>query len=121
MHAARTGDDQGTTRGTHHRGAVLAVCALVTIVLAALAVARLSLSASFEKMIPRGHPYIENYLDNRAELRGLGNALRIVVESPNGDIFDAAYQNQLKQIHDEIFLTPGVRNTSSWILRSVAW
>jgi predicted RND superfamily exporter protein len=92
----------------NHRRAVMLACALVTVLLAALAVAKLSLSASFEKMIPHSHPYIQNYLDNRAELRGLGNALRIVVESPNGDIFDAAYQNQLKQIHDEIFLTPGV-------------
>jgi predicted RND superfamily exporter protein len=92
----------------NHRGAVLAVCALVTIVLAALAVARLSLSASFEKMIPRSHPYIQAYLENRGELRGLGNALRIVVEAPEGDIFDARYQATLRKIHDEVFLTPGV-------------
>ena len=43
---------------------------------------KLTLSASFEKMIPRSHPYIQNYLENRDELRGLGNALRIVVENP---------------------------------------
>jgi hypothetical protein len=48
----------------------------------AAAAARLTLNASFDKMIPRGHPYIQNYLDNRVELRGLGNSLRIVVENP---------------------------------------
>ena len=69
---------------------------------------RLTLSASFEKMIPRSHPYIQNYLENRADLRGLGNALRIVVENPNGDIYDPKYENTLKKIHDEVFLTPGV-------------
>jgi len=92
----------------NHRRAVLIACALVTVLLGALAVARLSLSASFEKMIPRSHPYIQAYLENRAELRGLGNTLRIVVEAPQGDIFDARYQASLRKIHDEVFLTPGV-------------
>jgi predicted RND superfamily exporter protein len=92
----------------NHRRTVIVICALVTVLLGALAVARLTLGASFEKMIPRGHPYIQNYLENRSELRGLGNALRVVVENPKGDIYDARYLNTLKQIHDEIFLTPGV-------------
>ncbi len=92
----------------NNRKTVMVICAVITLVLAALAVTRLTLSASFEKMIPSGHPYIKNYLDNRAELRGLGNALRIVVESRNGDIFDPKYETTLKKIHDEVFLTPGV-------------
>src|SRR4029079_19533459 len=92
----------------NHRRAVLVACAIVTLLLAALAVARLSLSASVEMMIPRSHPYIQAYLENRAELRGLGNTLRIVVEAPQGDIFDARYQASLRKIHDEVFLTPGV-------------
>ena len=37
----------------NHRRAVLVICALVTVLLAALAATRLGLSASFEKMIPR--------------------------------------------------------------------
>ena len=92
----------------NNRKMVMLACAIVTVLLAALAVAKLSLSASFDKMIPRSHPYIQNYLENRVELRGLGNALRIVVENPKGDIYDPAYQATLRKIHDEIFLTPGV-------------
>src|SRR4029453_8357370 len=92
----------------NNRKTVMVICAVITLVLAALAVTRLSLSASFEKMIPSGHPYIKNFLDNRAELRGLGNPLRIVVESRNGDIFDPKYQATLRKIHDDVFLTPGV-------------
>nr|HET7858555.1 RND family transporter [Caldimonas sp.] len=92
----------------NHRRTVIAICAIVTVLLGVLAVARLSLGASFEKMIPRSHPYIQNYLENRGELRGLGNALRIVVENPNGDIYDPRYLDTLKKIHDEVFLTPGV-------------
>src|SRR4249920_1597045 len=92
----------------NNRKVVMLACAVITVLLAALAVTKLSLSASFDKMIPRSHPYIQNYLENRVELRGLGNALRIVVENPNGDIYDPKYQATLRKIHDEIFLTPGV-------------
>ncbi|MBC5786149.1 RND family transporter [Ramlibacter sp. USB13] len=92
----------------NNRRVVLVVCLLLTVVLAAVASARLTLNASFDKMIPRGHPYIQNYLENRAELRGLGNSLRIVVENPKGTVYDAKYLEALKKIHDELFLTPGV-------------
>ena len=92
----------------NNRRVVLVLCLMLTLVLGAFAAARLTLNASFDKMIPRGHPYIQNYLDNRAELRGLGNSLRIVVENPNGTVYDAKYLEELKKVHDELFLTPGV-------------
>ncbi len=92
----------------NNRLAVVIVCVLVTLVLLFGAATRLTLNASFEKMIPQGQPYIKNYLDNRAELRGLGNVLRIVVENTDGDIFDPKYQETLRKINDELFLTPGV-------------
>ena len=92
----------------NHRLFVMLACAVVTLVLGALAVTRLSLSASFEKMIPGGHPYIQNYLANKTELRGLGNSLRIVVENSAGDVYDPAYLAALHKIHDEVFLMPGV-------------
>jgi hypothetical protein len=37
--------------------------------------------ASFEKMIPVSHPYIVNFLDSRDDLKGLGNSVRIIVET----------------------------------------
>lgn len=87
---------------------MLLACLLVTAFLAAGAWQKLGLSASFEKMIPQNHPYIQNYLANKSQLRGLGNTLRIVVETPNGDIFDPDYIRDLKSISDEVFLTNGV-------------
>lgn len=92
----------------NHRLAMVVICALLTVVLGWLAATRLTLNASFERMLPQSHPYIKNYLDNRKELRGLGNALRIVVENVDGDIFDPKYQETLKKINDELFVTPGV-------------
>lgn len=68
----------------------------------------LRLNASFEKMIPVNHPYIVNFLMNRANLGGLGNTLRIAVEKTDGSIFDAHYMETLRKINDEVFLLPGV-------------
>jgi predicted RND superfamily exporter protein len=92
----------------NHRLVVLVACALITLLLGTLAVTKLTMNASFEKMIPRSHPYIQNFLENRGELRGLGNSMRIVVENPNGDIFDPKYIDALRRLNDELFLTPGV-------------
>ncbi|NMG01219.1 MMPL family transporter, partial [Aromatoleum toluolicum] len=92
----------------NHRLAVMVMCALVTVALALVAAVKLHLNASFESMLPQSQPYIQNYLDNRNELRGLGNVLRVVVATPDGDIFDPAYQETLKKINDELILTPGV-------------
>jgi len=92
----------------NHRLLVVVVCALLTVVLGYFAATRLVLNASFEKMIPQSQPYIKNYLTYQKDLRGLGNSLRVVVENTQGDIFDPAYLEALKQINDELFLTPGV-------------
>ena len=92
----------------NHRLAVVISCIVVTLLLVAGAVWKLSMNASFEKMIPQSQPYIRNFLEHRKDLRGLGNALRIVVENPRGDIFDAQYQETLRKINDELFLTPGI-------------
>ncbi|BBB30491.1 efflux RND transporter permease subunit [Neptunomonas japonica] len=64
--------------------------------------------ASFEKMIPTFHPYIANYLEHKEDLSGLGNAVRISIESTNGDIFNADFLETLKKINDEVFFISGV-------------
>jgi predicted RND superfamily exporter protein len=92
----------------NNRAAMVAVCAIVTLVLGYAAATRLVLNASFEKMIPQSQPYIQNYLAHQKELRGLGNAVRVVVENVDGDIFDPRYIDAVKQVSDELFLTPGV-------------
>jgi predicted RND superfamily exporter protein len=107
----------------NHRAALVALCVLATLVLGWLAGTRLSLNASFEKMLPQGQPYIQNYLQHKPALRGLGNALRVVVENPQGDIFEPRYLESLKQVSDALFLTPGVDRAwmkSMWT-PSVRW
>ena len=91
----------------NNRVPVMLVCLVVTVVLGFMA-ARVSLNASYEKMLPTAHPYIQNYLANKGQLRGLGNTLRVVVETTQGDIFDPAFLETLSKVNDELFLTPGV-------------
>ncbi|MFK4751487.1 efflux RND transporter permease subunit [Oceanobacter antarcticus] len=68
----------------------------------------LVVNAGYEKMLPQEHPYIQNYFKYQNDLRGLGNSIRVVVEHVDGDIFDPDYLETLRQINDELFLTPGV-------------
>lgn len=91
----------------NNRFIVVALCLLVTVVLAYQAMG-LRLNAAFEKMIPTSHPYIVNYLENRSQLAGMGNSLRIAVETKNGDIFSADYLETVRQLNDELFLMPEV-------------
>ncbi|HSW03557.1 efflux RND transporter permease subunit [Aquabacterium sp.] len=90
----------------NHRLWVMLACALVSLWLGAEAT-KLQVNASFEKMIPQSHPYIRNYLDNRKDLAGISNAVRVVVEHTEGEIYDAAYLATLAQINDALFLLPG--------------
>ncbi len=91
----------------NNRALVLLLCIAATLLLGWQAT-RLTLNASFEKMIPREHPFIVNYLEHRDELKGLGNAVRIAVANPQGSIYDKTYLKVLEQISDEVYLLPGV-------------
>ncbi len=91
----------------HKRLPVLLLFILMTLWLGFQAV-QIRPDASFVKMIPTQHPYVENYLRYRDDLSGLGNSLRVVVEAKQGDIFSAEYQNTLKQVTDEAFFISGV-------------
>ncbi|WP_060493091.1 RND family transporter [Pseudomonas sp. NBRC 111140] len=92
----------------NHRLPFLLCMLLATLVLGFMALTRLELRPSFDKMLPQSHPYIQNYLANRTSLRGLGNAVRVVVENTQGDIFDPGYLQTLRHINDELFLSQGV-------------
>jgi hypothetical protein len=64
--------------------------------------------ASFLKMIPTGHPYVQNFLDNKDDLSSLGNVVRIAVETTEGNILAADYLETLQKVNDEVFFIPGV-------------
>jgi uncharacterized protein len=91
----------------NHRTIVVVLCLLLTVVLGWQAT-KLRLNASFEKTIPTHQPYIGNFLKYQGELNGLGNAVRVAVESPAGTIYDARYLDTLRKLSDDVFLVPGV-------------
>ncbi|MNJ15154.1 MMPL family protein [compost metagenome] len=90
-----------------YRLTVIVFCLLTTLLLGIQA-SKIGLNAGFEKMIPTEHPFIKAFLDNRSELAGLGNSLRIAVENSRGSILDAQYLESLRRLNDELFLLPGV-------------
>jgi predicted RND superfamily exporter protein len=105
-----------------HRPWVIALCALASILLLWQA-AQIRPATSFEKMIPQQHPFIQNMLAHRSDLGELGNSVRIAVAAQQGDIFDPAYLETLRQLNDELFYLPGVDRTglkSLWS-PSVRW
>lgn len=91
----------------NNRFLIMLVCAVLTAIFAVQA-SKLEVNAGFEDIIPQSHPYIRNYLENKADLRGLGNNLRVVVENTQGDIYDPEYLEVLRQVNDALFLMPGV-------------
>jgi hypothetical protein len=90
-----------------NRVLILCICTVISIILGYHA-SKLTINANFERLIPTSHPYIKNYLDNKQQLRGLGNAVRVVVENTQGDIFDPEYLEVVRKVNDTLFLTPGV-------------
>ena len=91
----------------NNRLLIVLFCGFVTALLGWQAT-KLELNASFEKTIPTHHPYIQNYLQYKNELTGLGNAVRVAVAVPRGTIYDKDYLETLRKINDEVFLLPGV-------------
>jgi predicted RND superfamily exporter protein len=91
----------------NHRSVVLVFCALITLVLGFIAT-RVRMNANFENTIPTEHPFVRNMLAHQDDLRGLGNAVRIAVETTSGSIYDPAYLKTLQQINDAVLLLPGV-------------
>lgn len=91
----------------NNRLVVMVLCLLMTIILGYQALG-VRLNASFDKMIPTKHPYILNFFENRQDLAGLGNSVRIAVESSGDSIYDAKYLDTLRRLNDDLFLLPGV-------------
>ncbi|WP_421911994.1 efflux RND transporter permease subunit [Marinobacter sp.] len=95
-----------------HRKLVLFSCLFMTLAMGFFA-AKLDVNASFERMIPVNNPYIQNYLQYKSELPGLGNTIRVVVSNKQGDIYDSEYLKTLEEVNDTLYLIPGIDR--SWM------
>jgi predicted RND superfamily exporter protein len=111
--------------GRQLMGIRLPLIAIFAVITAALAwqMSLLKPDASFEKMIPVSHPFVKNFLASKDDLKGLGNSVRIIVETTEGDIFTAEFQQLLKTMTDEVFYLDGVDRSglSSLWTPNVRW
>ncbi|MBE9538833.1 MAG: MMPL family transporter [Proteobacteria bacterium] len=64
--------------------------------------------ASFQKLIPQGHPFVQKMNEHIKDLMASGTSLKVSVSVREGDIFNDEYLSTLGQIVDEIFYIPGV-------------
>ncbi len=98
------------------RPLLLALFALATVFFGYQAM-RVQPDASFEKMIPMDHPFIQSFMKHKDDLGAAGTNIQVAVEHVSGDIFDADYLDILQQVNDEVFYLPGVdrnRMRSLW-------
>jgi len=89
-----------------HRHAVVAAFVLATVVLGWFA-ARTRVDASFNKQLPIGHEYIENFRKYQEQFGG-ANRVVIALVAKEGDIFTPAFFQALKGATDDAFYLPGV-------------
>lgn len=89
------------------RPVVVGFCLIVTLVLGYQAT-KIELKAGFEKMLPEAHPYVINYQENKFDLTGLGNNLRLAVETKGETIYEPEFLEVFEHISNEVFFVPGV-------------
>ena len=90
-----------------NRLGILVVFSLITLFLAFQAY-QLKPEASFSKLIPQGHSFIQKMNSHLRDLQASGAGVKVSVAVKEGDIFNDAYLSTLGQIADEIFYLPGV-------------
>ncbi len=96
----------------NNRGVIFVAFLLITAVLAWTAATRLQMLGSFEKMLPKDHPYVQNYKANADSLRALGNVLRLAVETDGDTIYTPEFLKTLQEVSNEVFYIPGVARES---------
>lgn len=89
------------------RLSIIILFSLITVFLAFHAY-QLKPEASFAKLIPQGHPFIQKMNSHLRDLQASGAGLKVSVAVKDGDIFNDTYLATLGQIADEIFYVPGV-------------
>ncbi|MEW8626354.1 MAG: MMPL family transporter [Candidatus Thiodiazotropha sp.] len=79
--------------------------------LLSISATQLRVDAGFDKLIPLQHTYMKAFAEYRMTFGG-ANRFVVALVRRQGDIFDAAFLEQLKQATDAVFFTPGVDRPS---------
>lgn len=89
-----------------HRKIVIAFFLIITTVMA-YSLTHLKVDASFSKLLPLKHEYMQPFLQYQEEFGG-ANRVLIALTVAEGDIFTANFFAALKKATDEAFFIPGV-------------
>ena len=90
-----------------NRVAIVAVFALLTIALAAVAVRGLHIDASFTKQLPLKHEYMQTFVKHQAEFGG-ANRVLIALVARDGNMFTPGFFDALKKATDEVLVMDGI-------------
>ncbi len=104
-----------------NRRTVLMAFAILTLLLVGSA-SQLATDSNLKKMVPLGHPWIQNLFKYQDDL-GLGNDIQIAIETKDGDIFNPIYLDVVRKITDEVSKFEGVdpANIKSLWTPNVRW
>ncbi len=89
-----------------HRRLVIALFLIVTALMAASA-SKINIDASFTKLLPLEHDYMQTFVKHRTQFGG-ANRILIALMAKEGDIFTPEFFDALKTVTDEVFFIPGV-------------
>lgn len=90
-----------------HRVLIVAVFALLSVALATVAVRGLRIDASFTKQLPLKHEYMQTFLRHQGEF-GSANRVLIALVARDGNMFQPAFFDALKQATDEVLVMDGI-------------
>ena len=89
-----------------NRRRMLWLLAIASVLLTVQA-ARLAIDAGFEKQLPLSHPYMETFVKHRAQFGG-ANRLLISVRAKDGDLFNPAALERVREVTYALRDGPGV-------------
>jgi predicted RND superfamily exporter protein len=90
-----------------HRALIVVAFALITILMAVVAVRGLRIDASFTKQLPLEHEYMQTFLEHQSEF-GSANRVLIALIAEDGNMFTPAFFNDLKKATDEVLVMEGI-------------
>jgi uncharacterized protein len=90
-----------------HRALIVVVFALLTAVLATVAVRGLHIDASFTKQLPLKHEYMQTFVKHQSEF-GSANRVLIALIARDGNMFQAGFFEALKKATDEVLVMDGI-------------